>query len=116
MRVRIIAQSIAIAPLKLEFGIWIPVVESKLEKGRTVRRKRLELGVEVATDMECHPGQQIKLEFDWPFPKFTPKECVFKASVKCSQLFDLIVFEADDLGPLIKGSGTPCAPGSRLFA
>lgn len=116
MKIRIVAKSLATAPVRFAFHILVPTAKANRRSGKG---SRAAMGHEIATTVEddklTAPGATLELAFDWPFEDFKPRECRFKATVATSLLFQLLVFEADGL-PLIEGSGQPAGPGERVFA
>lgn len=117
MKIRIIARCLGLEATRFECMIFIPSAKVDAWRGRCAdgKRRGVELGTIVESDTPVPPGQEVKLEFEWPFPSFRPRGCHFKATPESSLKFQLLTFECDGL-PLIVGSGTPAGPGERMFA
>lgn len=117
MKIRIIARCLGLEATKFECMIYIPSAAAYAWRGRCIdgKERGVELGTVVESDKLVPPGQEVLVEFEWPFPSFRPTGCHFKATPETSLKFQLLVFECDG-SPLIVGSGTPAGPGERMFA
>lgn len=115
MKIRIVAKSLAVAPLHFAFHILVPSGKANARLGKDPMMWGHEIATTIEDDKLTAPGATLELSFEWPLEDFKPRECRFKATVEASLQFQLLVFEADGL-PLIQGSGEPCGPGERVFA
>lgn len=114
MKFKMVARSMALAPMKLEFYILVPAVLA-VARGGTGEKIGHRIATTIDTDKDVRPGEVVTLEFEWPLPDFPPRQCRFKALPHCSLAFQLITMEVDGL-PLIEGSGTAPGPNERMFA